>query len=442
MADDKEYVKRLMRISCSCGSIDNYINIPQDHGVVTGEDQQPLMNANDHVAKKHIIHFGNCDSEMNPERKFRKAMVGAVLGGPLLGGLVSDLLEDIGIISFKCTPKTDTPWKNVNEKHIIDGAPALTLNSCLMCRYGGVIKLVPLEEYPPDTTQQSSGNDEGENNDETQNADEQGCSVKEETMAAMEAAFEKIAATGAELPAGGEGEQLLPIPMDPVAMAAVVAASALAADTALSSYPKKARSADSIRKAEWERAFACSDEQREINYAVNSGIALGGDLLDSSGCIIDQEKLGEYRINNFSAKTAGCGAVAAYNIMHLLEPEADRSFADVIYGMEPYGVLDSVYGIMPCGLTDYLVRQGYEIGYEIEDIEEKAMDADAGILLSVTSSGAHYTAVQKQAGTRQLKCFNQLKTQEEEVLGNVMMTVNKKRSGGKKAWDNMPMKQF
>ena len=105
--NENGYVHRLMRIRCSHGSIDNYINIPTDHGVMAGEDQQPLLNANDHIAGQNVIHFGKCDSDENPERVFRKALVGSLLGGPLLGGLVSDVLEKTGIMSFDYKPKTD-----------------------------------------------------------------------------------------------------------------------------------------------------------------------------------------------------------------------------------------------------------------------------------------------------------------------------------------------
>ena len=49
---------------CTMGTKTNYLNVDYDHGVLYGEE--PLMNANDHVSGKHVIHFGNCTSQKNP----------------------------------------------------------------------------------------------------------------------------------------------------------------------------------------------------------------------------------------------------------------------------------------------------------------------------------------------------------------------------------------
>lgn len=135
--DDQKYVTRLMRARCSKGTMENYLNVDIDHGIVVGADMQPLMNANDHVAGRHVIHFGCCESDQNPERMFRKALVGG-----LLGGLAADFLEDVGIMTCKCKPNTPNPWEFVNEDSIVEGAPALMVCSTLTCRYGGVIEII------------------------------------------------------------------------------------------------------------------------------------------------------------------------------------------------------------------------------------------------------------------------------------------------------------
>ena len=135
--DDQKYVTRLMRARCSKGTMENYLNVDIDHGIVVGADVQPLMNANDHVSGRHVIHFGCCESDQNPERMFRKALVGG-----FLGGIVADVLEDVGIMTCKCKPNTPNPWEFVNEDSIVEGAPALMVCSTLTCRYGGVIEIV------------------------------------------------------------------------------------------------------------------------------------------------------------------------------------------------------------------------------------------------------------------------------------------------------------
>ena len=135
--DDQKYVTRLMRARCSKGTMENYLNVDIDHGIVVGADVQPLMNANDHVSGRHVIHFGCCESDQNPERMFRKALVGG-----FLGGIVTDFLEDVGIMTCKCKPNTPNPWEFVNEDSIVEGAPALMVCSTLTCRYGGVIEII------------------------------------------------------------------------------------------------------------------------------------------------------------------------------------------------------------------------------------------------------------------------------------------------------------
>ena len=135
--DDQKYVTRLMRARCSKGTMENYLNVDLDHGIVVGADMQPLMNANDHVSGRHVIHFGCCESDQNPERMSRKGLVGG-----LLSGGIADALEDVGIMTCKCKPNTPNPWEFVNEDNIVEGAPALMVCSKLTCRYGGIIEII------------------------------------------------------------------------------------------------------------------------------------------------------------------------------------------------------------------------------------------------------------------------------------------------------------
>lgn len=147
-SDDGEprYITRLMKMECSMGTVRNYINVGTDHGVLAGGncDAQPVMNANDHTPE-NIIHFGNCNSEKNPERALRKGLT-TILMGPAGCGLMNQL-EEMGAVTYKCKPNTPRPWINANEDCIIEGAPALTMQSRLACRYGGEIKFV-LEDPP------------------------------------------------------------------------------------------------------------------------------------------------------------------------------------------------------------------------------------------------------------------------------------------------------
>lgn len=369
---DNKYVHRLMRARCSCGSMDNYLNIETDHGVLAGEDQEPLMNANDHIAGVNVIHFGNCNSDENPERVFRKNLVGGLLGGGLLGGLVSDALEDIGIMSFKCTPKTDEVWEQTNDRNILDGAPALLMGSCLTCRYGGSITLVPEDEYPQEDSEEKSN--EGTDNEEEQAETD---TVKEETDAVLEAAMERIAATGEE------GQEAV---MEAQTLMAISASST--ATKAASIYSAIKGKTSSIYESAMLKAITCSADQREKNYAHNKSITFGGDYLDSNGMITDQSAMTDFHFNNFLVSNIGGAAIAAYNACKILEQENAPSFADVIYELEPYGLLSSTYGLMSAGIGDYFIKKGYDVSYEVKDIGKKAQEADLCILSSTKMEGS------------------------------------------------------
>lgn len=167
--DEPKYITRLMKMECDKGTVKNYINVGTDHGVLAGGpcDAQPVMNANDHTSK-NIIHLGKCKSELNPERKFREILIKTLMGpaGAFLTGPMLDRLEELGILTYPCRPNTPQPWIMTNEDCLLEGAPALTMNSQLACRYGGIITFV--EESADASGGQAGGEGAGEGNgDET-----------------------------------------------------------------------------------------------------------------------------------------------------------------------------------------------------------------------------------------------------------------------------------
>lgn len=174
--DDQKYVTRLMRARCSKGTMENYLNVDLDHGIVVGADMQPLMNANDHVSGRHVIHFGCCESDQNPERMFRKGLVGG-----LLGGGIADALEDVGIMTCKCKPNTPNPWEFVNEDNIVEGAPALMVCSKLTCRYGGIIEIID-----PDGNEDAIDIDDNTEDDGKENVDHHILDALEEQLPTIE----------------------------------------------------------------------------------------------------------------------------------------------------------------------------------------------------------------------------------------------------------------
>lgn len=138
--DEEQYVTRMMCIKCDCGTKINYLNAPQDHGIRMVEGE-PLLNANDHEPgeNKNIVHFGRCKSMNNPGNILANAAIASTSIVPGAMFLGTKLTELTGLC--KCNPKTFTPWENVSEDHIIEGAPALTTKSKLTCFYGGIIEI-------------------------------------------------------------------------------------------------------------------------------------------------------------------------------------------------------------------------------------------------------------------------------------------------------------
>lgn len=61
MAEGKDYVVYGMKAKCSEGTMDNYISTDKGHGVVYQD--QPVLNANDHVKEVNLTHFGDCNSK-------------------------------------------------------------------------------------------------------------------------------------------------------------------------------------------------------------------------------------------------------------------------------------------------------------------------------------------------------------------------------------------
>lgn len=334
MSDDLQYITRLMRIRCDKGTMDNYINVDRDHGVLAGGDMQPVLNANDHT-KKNIIHCGNCESDENPQRMFRKVLIAGLMGpiGFLAADSVTDLLEDVGITTCKCKPNTPQPWIFTNEDNILEGAPALTMKSKLACRYGGVISFVPLDEYPSEEPAQM----EEEIVEETEEAPPAEDVVAEAMNSALKNAVEQIAETGA---VGEEAVGKVQL--------------ALAAVAAMPPMPSK--------------------KTPDGNY----------------------EQIEDFLISNHRTTDSNCGVTALYNTVKTLDPEAEVTYEQAASWMSPYAVLNHSFGILPTGVVDALNRMGYETHYcfskDAEEISRAAAGAGAAISLYATNENIHYVA--------------------------------------------------
>jgi GH24 family phage-related lysozyme (muramidase) len=155
MADGEKYVVHGMKVKCSEGSMENYINTDKGHGVVY--QGQPVLNANDHVKEINLTHFGDCKSKLifeeakkQADEKY-KAEEGDGFFGRLGKGIAKTVTKAVIdtkeiFASNKCELDTPLPWIFTNRDHMIDGAPALTAESQCPCKFGGIISIVLQEE--------------------------------------------------------------------------------------------------------------------------------------------------------------------------------------------------------------------------------------------------------------------------------------------------------
>lgn len=156
MAEEKkDYVVYGMRAKCSEGSMENYISTDVGHGVTY--QGQPLLNANDHTKQINLTHFGDCyskkiyeDAKKQADEKYKAdaddgffAKAGKWLAKTATKAVLT-VKEHLGF--HKCELDTPLPWIFCNDEHMIDGAPALTMESQCPCRFGGVITIVPVVE--------------------------------------------------------------------------------------------------------------------------------------------------------------------------------------------------------------------------------------------------------------------------------------------------------
>ena len=154
MGESKKYVVYGMMAKCSEGTIENYISTDKGHGVVY--QGQPVLNANDHQKGVNLTHFGDCNSKKIYEEAKKeidekyKAEEGDGFFTKLGKGLVKAHMKTAIFVQehlmfHKCELDTPLPWIFTSKDHMIDGAPALTMESQCACRYGGIITIVPGE---------------------------------------------------------------------------------------------------------------------------------------------------------------------------------------------------------------------------------------------------------------------------------------------------------
>lgn len=127
------YIVAGARMFCDKGSHFRRLDLPLCHGTYIRDI--PMVNRNDSSYPDNVSMFGIC-------------VGGAQKNGTLMeynGSNIEDLLPfegvDFPIIGYPCIPKVGR-WLNPKDDVLVDGVPAITTESTLVCIYGGVIGFV------------------------------------------------------------------------------------------------------------------------------------------------------------------------------------------------------------------------------------------------------------------------------------------------------------
>lgn len=131
------YVVRGATIYCTCGTHMRKLDMPVSHGSYIRD--KAMMNKTDCKVgiDQNIPPFGACHSQ-------EKDGIDIIINDPK--DLVPFTDEEgnpiepsLPIEGKLCEPKLEEEWLDTQEKTLVDGEPALAVNSTITCCYGGVI---------------------------------------------------------------------------------------------------------------------------------------------------------------------------------------------------------------------------------------------------------------------------------------------------------------
>lgn len=117
------YVVRGAKMKCNKGTNAKRINLPISHGSYSNGN--PIMNESDNVVGENISCFGICKGDC-----------------PSTENITLTKKNGKTITGKTCQVKILKEWMNTKEDTLVDGEPALTTDSILICAYGGQIKFI------------------------------------------------------------------------------------------------------------------------------------------------------------------------------------------------------------------------------------------------------------------------------------------------------------
>jgi hypothetical protein len=129
---EEGYVVAGAKMFCNKGSHFRRLDLPRCHGVYLRE--KAATNEDDRVPMVNIQPFGVCLSDRNTSEMMQTSHREDMLP---FGNV------PLPIVGARCTPSVSHKWIDAKEDSLVDGKPALTIRSTLLChRGGGVIAFV------------------------------------------------------------------------------------------------------------------------------------------------------------------------------------------------------------------------------------------------------------------------------------------------------------
>lgn len=131
------YVVRGATMYCTCGSHTRKLDMPASHGSYIRD--KAMMNKTDCKVgiDQNIPPFGACYS---PEKDGIDIVIEDAKDlVPFTDEEGNPIEPSLPIEGKLCEPKLAEAWSDTQEKTLVDGEPALAVNSTITCSYGGVI---------------------------------------------------------------------------------------------------------------------------------------------------------------------------------------------------------------------------------------------------------------------------------------------------------------
>lgn len=134
------YVVRGATIYCSCGTHMRKLDMPVSHGSYIRD--KAMMNKSDCKVgiDKNIPPFGACKSENKDGIDIKIEDEKDLITYTDENGNTDK--PQMPVEGKLCEPKLGDEWADAQENTLVDGKPALTVNSTITCSYGGTIRFM------------------------------------------------------------------------------------------------------------------------------------------------------------------------------------------------------------------------------------------------------------------------------------------------------------